>query len=81
MAIVHRVLQQDSPKFTVVTRHLPVGEIPGEVRNVWSTEDISMVLSHLLKEWRKPAVEELHVNALYCSCSLGPVCYNRGFSI
>ena len=58
---------------TVVTRHLPVGEIPSEVRSVWSTEDISMVLSHLLKEWRKPAVEELHVNALYCSCCLGPV--------
>ena len=61
---------------TVVTRHLPVGETPSEVRNIWSAEvvaqardnpDISVVLCRLLKEWRKPAVEELHVNALCCS--------------
>ena len=53
------------------------------MKNSWSAEvvaqaqrddpDITVVLGHLLKEWRKPAVEELHVNALYCSCCLGPV--------
>ena len=54
---------------TVVTRDLPASETPSEVRNCWSPKvvaqaqrddpDISVVLSHLLKEWRKPAVEEL----------------------
>ena len=54
---------------TVVTRDLPASEAPSEVRNCWSPKvvaqvqrddpDISVVLSHLLKEWRKPAVEEL----------------------
>ena len=68
---------------TVVARDLPVGETPREVRNCWYPEvvaqaqrddpDISVVLCRLLKEWRKPAVEELHVNALCCSCCLGPV--------
>ena len=63
---------------TVVARDLPVGETPREVRNCWYPEvvaqaqrddpDISVVLCRLLKEWRKPAVEELHVNALCCSC-------------
>ena len=62
---------------TVVARDLPVGETPREVRNCWYPEvvaqaqrddpDISVVLCRLLKEWRKPAVEELHVNALCCS--------------
>ena len=68
---------------TAVTRHLPVGETPSEVRNIWSAEvvaqalrdnpDISLVLCRLLKEWRKPAVEKIHVNALCCSCCLGPL--------
>ena len=55
---------------TVVARNLPVGETPSEVRNCWYPE---VVLCRVLKEWRKPAVEELHVNALCCSCCLGPV--------
>ena len=52
-----------------VTRDLPASETPSEVRNYWSPKvvakaqrddpDISVVPSHLLKEWRKPAVEEL----------------------
>ena len=68
---------------TVVTKDPPVGETSSEVRNCWSPKvvaeaqrddpDISVVLSHLLKEWRKPAVEELHINVLCCSCYLGPV--------
>ena len=68
MGILHRVLQQDY-QVTVVARDLPVGETPSEVKNSWSAEvvaqaqrddpDISVVLSHLLKEWRKPVVEEL----------------------
>ena len=68
---------------TVVTKEPPVGETSSEVRNCWSPKvvaeaqrddpDISVVLSHLLKEWRKPALEELHVNALCCSDCLGPV--------
>ena len=58
---------------TVVARDLPVGETPREVRNCWYPLCTWYVLSRLLKEWRKPAVEELHVDALCCSCSLGPV--------
>ena len=68
---------------TVVARDLPFGETPREVRNCWYPEvvaqaqrddqDISLVLCRLLKEWRKPAVEEHHVDALCCSCCLGPV--------
>ena len=68
---------------TVVARDLPVGETPREVRNCCYPEvvaqarrddpDISVVLCRLLKEWRKPAVEELHVDALCFSCCLGPV--------
>ena len=52
-----------------VTRDLPASETPSEVRNYWSPKvvakaqrddpDISVVPNHLLKEWRKPAVEEL----------------------
>ena len=82
MGILHRVLQQDY-QVTVVARDLPVGETPSEVKNSWSAEvvaqaqrddpDISVVLGRLLKERRKPDFEELHVNALCCSCCLGPV--------
>ena len=56
-------------KVTVVTRDLPASETPSEVRNCWSPKvvaqaqrndpDINVVPSHLLKEWRKLAVEEL----------------------
>ena len=58
---------------TVVARDLPVGETPREVRNCWYPLCTWHVLCRLLKEWRKPAVEELHVDALCCSCCLGPV--------
>ena len=58
---------------TVVARDLPVGETPREVRNCWYPLCTWYVLCRLLKEWRKLAVEELHVDALCCSCSLGPV--------
>ena len=58
---------------TVVSRDLPVGETPREVRNCWYPLCTWDVLCRLLKEWRKPAVEELHVDALCCSCCLGPV--------
>ena len=56
---------------------------PREVRNCWYPEvvaqaqrddpDISLVLCRLLKELRKPAVEEHNVDARCCSCCLGPV--------
>ena len=58
---------------TVVARDLPIGETPREVRNCWYPLCTWHVLCRLLKEWRKPAVEELHVDALCCSCCLGPV--------
>ena len=58
---------------TVVGRDLLVGETPREVRSCWYLLCTWYVLSRLLKEWRKPAVEELHVDALCCSCCLGPV--------
>ena len=58
---------------TVVARDLSVGETPREVRNCWYSLCTWYVLCRLLKEWRKPAVEELHVDALCCSCCLGPV--------
>ena len=54
---------------TVVTRDFPTSETPSEVRNCWSPKvvaqaqrndpDINVVPIHLLKEWRKLAVEEL----------------------
>ena len=56
---------------TVVARDLPVSESPREVRNCWYP--LWYVLCRLLKEWRKPAVKELHVDALCCSFCLGPV--------
>ena len=68
---------------TVVGRDLPVGETSSEVGNCWYPEvvaqaqrddpDIRVVLCRVLKEWRKPAVEELHANGLCSSCCLGPV--------
>ena len=58
---------------TVVARNLPVGETPREVRNCWYPLCTWCVLCRLLKEWRKLAVEELHVDALCCSCCLGPL--------
>ena len=58
---------------TVVARDLPVGETPREVRNCWYPLCTWYVLCRLLKEWRKLAVEELHVDALCCSCCLGPL--------
>lgn len=73
---------------------LPASETLSEVRNCWSPKvvaqaqrddpDISMVLSHLLKEWKKPAVEELQsmscaARAVWAQFEL--FCYNRGFSI
>ena len=58
---------------TVVARDLPVGETPREVRNCWYPLCTWYVLCRLLKEWRKLAVEELYVDALCCSCFLGPV--------
>ena len=42
-------------------------------RYCWYPLCTCYVLCRLLKEWRKPAVEELHVDALCCSCCLGPV--------
>ena len=54
---------------SVVTRDVPTSETPSKVRNCWSPKvvaqaqrndpDINVVLSHLLKEWRKLAFEEL----------------------
>ena len=54
---------------TFVTRDFPTSETPSEVRNCWSPKvvaqaqrndpDINVVPIHLLKEWRKLAVEEL----------------------
>ena len=83
MGIVHRVLQQDYPKLRLLLETFRSVKTPREVRNCWYPEvvaqaqrddpDISVVLCRLLKEWRKPAVEELHVDALCCSCCLGPV--------
>ena len=58
---------------TVVARDLPVGETPREVRNCWYPLCTWYVLCRLLKEWRKQAFEELHVDALCCSCCLGPL--------
>ena len=58
---------------TVVARDLPVGETPRKVRNCWYPLCTWYVLCRLLKEWRKLAVEELHVDALCCSCCLGPL--------
>ena len=58
---------------TVVAGDLPVGETPREVRNCWYPLCTWYVLCRLLKEWRKLAVEELYVDALCCSCFLGPV--------
>ena len=58
---------------TVVARDLPVGETPREVRNCWYPLCTWYLLCRLLKEWRKPAVEEPHVDGLCCSCSLGLV--------
>ena len=58
---------------TVVARDLPVGETPREVRNCWYPLCTWYVLCRLLKEWRKLAVEELYVDALCCSCCLGPL--------
>ena len=58
---------------TVVARDLPVSETPREVRNCWYPLCTWHVPCRLLKEWRKPAVEELHVDALCCSCCLGSV--------
>ena len=58
---------------TVVARDLPIGETPREVRNCWYPLCTWYVLCRLLEEWRKLAVEELHVDALCCSCCLGPV--------
>ena len=68
---------------TVVARDLTIGETPREVRNCWYPEvvaqaerdgpDISLILCRLLKELRKPTVEEHDVDARCCSCCLGPV--------
>ena len=74
MGIVHRVLQQDYPNLRLLLDTFRTVKTPREVRNCWYPEvaaqaqrgdpDISVVLCRLLKEWRKPAVEELHVDAL-----------------
>ena len=71
MGIVHRVLQQDYPNLRLLLQTFRSVKTPREVRNCWYP--LWYVLCRLLKEWRKPAVEELHVDALCCSCCLGPV--------